>query len=63
MKKKRFLKGFAKRSMWIGAKPYVLNTEELATLFHFPLSTTKAPPVESIDVRKGQPPANLPVIS
>jgi hypothetical protein len=62
-KKQNFLKGFVRRSMWVGAKPMVLNTEELATLYHFPLATTKVPPVETIDVRKGQPPANLPVMS
>ncbi len=62
-RKKHFLSGFVKRSMWIGAAPMVLNTEELATLYHFPLSTTKVPPVETIDVRKGQPPANLPVFT
>ena len=62
-KKQKFLKGYVRRSMWVGAAPMVLNTEELATLYHFPLSTTKAPPVETIDVRKGQPPANLPVMN
>jgi len=37
-KKHLFLKGFVRRSAWIGANPMLLNTEELATLFHFPLA-------------------------
>ncbi len=60
-KKHLFLKGFASRSLWIGQYFNVMNIEELATLFHFPLATTSTPPVERIDVKKGQPPQNLPV--
>ncbi len=60
-RKERFIEGFANRDMWIGADPVVLNAEELTTLFHFPLATTTTPPVERIEVKKGQPPANLPV--
>lgn len=40
---------------------FVLNTEELATLFHFPsqgVATT--PMVPRIDFKKGEPPARLP---
>jgi hypothetical protein len=43
-------------------KPFVLNTEELATIFHFPaggLSTS--PSFERIGSKKSEAPANLPV--
>lgn len=60
-KKHHLLKGYVERSMWIGGHEMVMNTEEMATLFHFPLSTVKAPPVESIDVKKAPPPQDLPV--
>lgn len=60
-KKHVLLKGFSERSMWIGAKPMIMNVEELATMLHFPLATTSTPPVERIDVKRGQPPQNLPV--
>ncbi|MDB4940123.1 MAG: hypothetical protein JWO40_548 [Candidatus Doudnabacteria bacterium] len=62
-RKHLFLKGYVRRSMWIGANPMVMNTEELATLYHFPLATIGTAPVERIDVKKGQPPANLPIMS
>lgn len=54
--------GYKKRSTGIGENMYVLNTEELATLFHFPVSATLThPAVESIQVKNVQPPANLPI--
>ncbi len=62
-KKHLFLKGFSRRSAWIGAPGMILNTEELATLYHFPLASNKTAPVERIDIKKGQPPANLPIMS
>jgi hypothetical protein len=61
-KKHLFLKGFTRRSMWIGANPMIFNTEEIATLYHFPLASIKTAPVERIDIKKGQPPANLPIM-
>jgi hypothetical protein len=62
LKKHHLLEGFVKRSMYIGANKMLMNSEELATLFHFPLLNVKTPPVESIDVKKGQPPADLPIL-
>jgi hypothetical protein len=41
-------------------KPFVLNTEELATVFHFPGSVAETPTFERIESRKGEPPSNLP---
>jgi hypothetical protein len=40
----------------------IFNTEEIATLYHFPLASIKTAPVERIDIKKGQPPANLPIM-
>lgn len=63
LKKHHMLEGYCARSMWIGASPMILNSEELATIYHFPLATVGVPPVESIDVKKGQPPADLPIMA
>ncbi|MBI4114229.1 MAG: hypothetical protein HY445_00105 [Candidatus Niyogibacteria bacterium] len=42
-------------------RPFILTTEELATLFHFPGRTAETPTLERIESRKGEPPPNLPV--
>lgn len=38
----------------------VMNIEELASLYHFPLIDVKAPLVKKIEAKKGEPPASLP---
>jgi len=39
----------------------ILCTEELATVFHFPLATVGAPMLRRVETRKGEPPSNLPI--
>lgn len=41
--------------------PFILNTEELATIFHFPSRTAETPSFERIESKKAEPPMNLPV--
>ncbi|MEK7158124.1 MAG: hypothetical protein AAB733_00930, partial [Patescibacteria group bacterium] len=38
----------------------ILNTEEMATLYHFPLATTETPNIRWLMARKAPPPVNLP---
>lgn len=40
--------------------PFVLNTEELATIFHFPGSVVQAPSLSRIPSTKGSAPSNIP---
>ncbi len=40
---------------------FVMTTEELATIFHFPGSVAQTPTMERIPSARGEPPANLPV--
>lgn len=42
-------------------KPFILNTEELATIFHFPGQVAAAPTLYRVPSKKGQAPANLPI--
>jgi hypothetical protein len=44
-----------------GKSKFILNTEELATLFHFPGSTASAPSLKRISSTKSEPPSNLPI--
>ena len=42
-------------------KPFVLNSEELATIYHFPGGVAETPTFTRIESRKGEPPVNLPI--
>jgi hypothetical protein len=42
-------------------KPLVMNTEELATVFHFPGQVAATPTLARIPSKKSQAPANLPI--
>jgi len=42
-------------------KTFVLNVEELATLWHFPGQILKVPTLERIESKEASPPTNLPV--
>ena len=41
-------------------KPFVLNSEELATMYHFPGKVATTPTFERIESKKAEPPRNLP---
>lgn len=41
-------------------RSFVLNTEEMASLWHLPLHSTEAPNIKWMTGRKAAPPANLP---
>ncbi len=54
-KKRHFpFKGFSSRG-------FVLNTEELATIYHIPGKIVEAPAMPRIEAKKGEPPSGLPV--
>jgi hypothetical protein len=41
-------------------KPFSLNTEALATIFHFPGGVVQTPSFGRIEAKKSEPPASLP---
>ncbi len=43
------------------SKPFVLNTEELATVFHFPGQLAQTPNLGRIESKRAEPPSNLPI--
>jgi len=64
LRKEWFLKGYKKRSMYIGSPKFLLSTEEIATLFHFPIvAEGKALPgqVQAVASKTSRPPADLPI--
>lgn len=50
----------ARRRNWV-KKAFILNIEELATIFHLPSVTVRAPAVPRIEAKRGAPPTTLPV--
>ena len=65
--KKDILAAYKRRSFfhppyrYFGGKPFILTTEELATLFHFPGGVASTPTFSRIVSKKGEAPANLPI--
>ncbi|MBP7831857.1 MAG: hypothetical protein KA028_02475 [Candidatus Pacebacteria bacterium] len=45
----------------IDRKPFVLTTEELATIYHFPGRVLETPSFKRIESKKSEPPSNLPI--
>jgi hypothetical protein len=62
-KKTKFMNAYKQRSSSIGRTEKILNIEELATLWHFPVeSVAKAPLIQKAPGRKAEPPIHLPTL-
>jgi len=46
---------------WFYSKPFILNAEELATIYHFPGSIAAAPTFTRVPSKKSEAPSNLPI--
>lgn len=61
---RRFLMAYRRRSGFYApfkTSSLILNTEELATIFHLPGSVAATPTLERVPSKKGEAPSNLPV--
>ena len=58
-----FYDAFASRSTYAGdaSGGFVLNSEELATIYHFPMMSVRAPLVKRTGAKKSEPPTTLPI--
>lgn len=65
--KRQFFEAYRLRSFFYPpyknweSNPFVLTTEELATLYHFPGGVAQTPTFKRLDAKKGEPPSNLPM--
>jgi hypothetical protein len=60
-RQKKLIRNYKLRRMEQGASPFVLNIEELATVFHFPYTSVKAPTISRPEAKTMEPPSDLPV--
>ncbi len=63
-RKHRIFRWYRERAFFyppIVRTPFVLNTEELATIYHFPGSVIKTPTLKRIPSKRADAPANLPI--
>lgn len=63
-KKKKLINAYKLRSYFFPPyqkKWFILNTEELATIFHLPGSVSSTPTFTRIVSKKAEPPSNLPI--
>lgn len=64
---KQMLKAYRLRSFFqppfkhFNGKPFILNTEELATIYHFPGRVAQTPTFDRVVSRKAEAPSNLPI--
>ena len=62
-RKRIIYQSYRDRKLYItGFVRYVLNTEELATIFHFPDIGVRSPLLPRVEAKKGEPPVGLPMM-
>jgi len=59
MRKKAIYQAFRERKVMLFK--YVLNTEELATIYHLPDMGVRAPLLPRVEAKRGEPPVGLPI--
>ena len=63
LRKMKLMYAYKYRSDLRGRMPHILNIEELASIWHFPVeASVKAPLIQKAPGRKAEPPSGLPVI-
>lgn len=63
-RKALMFRGYKDRDIHLGNPMFIMNTEEIATLYHFPITIKPAAGsgVERVESKKSQAPINLPVV-
>ncbi|MBU0660849.1 hypothetical protein KKG22_01560 [Patescibacteria group bacterium] len=60
-KKNLLMKAYKKRKIKPGANSCVLNIQELATIWHFPMVHVKTPLIQKVEAKQSTPPVGLPM--
>lgn len=60
-RKNNIMQAYSHRSNWAGTPNYALNIEELASLWHFPITMqVRSPQLKKTESKRAEPPINLP---
>lgn len=60
VRKNKIIENYVGRS-GAGSPPFILNIEELATIYHFPTIAVKAPLIRKAESKRAEPPMTLPL--
>lgn len=61
IRKVAFIERYVNRKMSKNKKDFILNTEELATIYHYPILVVETPTMRRVEAKKAEPPVSLPV--
>lgn len=61
IRKIAFVDRYVNRKMAKNKKEFILNIEELATIYHYPILVVETPTMRRVEAKKVEPPVSLPV--
>jgi len=61
LRKIAFIDRYVNRKMSKNKKDFILNIEELATIYHYPILVVETPTMRRVEAKKSEPPVSLPV--
>ena len=61
IRKIAFVDRYVNRKMSKNKKDFILNTEELATIYHYPILVVETPTMRRVEAKKSEPPVSLPI--
>lgn len=61
IRKIAFVDRYVNRKLPKKRKDFILNTEELATIYHYPIIVVETPTMRRVEAKKSEPPVSLPV--
>ncbi len=61
IRKIAFVDRYVNRKLSKNKKDFILNTEELATVYHYPILVVETPTMRRVEAKKAEPPVSLPV--
>ncbi len=61
IRKVAFIDRYVNRRLSKNKKDFILNTEELATIYHYPILVVETPTMRRVEAKKSEPPVSLPI--